>query len=152
MKKSFIGATLMLFSLWGLTTQTQLLIAATPSLPNKVFLMVKGMPAQRGDLVAFQGHATAYASRETLYIKRVMGVTGDKITLTDDTLFLKGQPLGKIRHQTQEGRPLTPLASQVIPEGKIFVMASHPSSFDSRVQEFGLVSTQHLLGKTWGIL
>lgn len=53
-------------------------------------------------------------------------------------------------HTLKLGRPLTPLISQVIPQGYVFVAASASGSFDSRYAEFGLVKFEHLQGRTWG--
>ena len=54
--------------------------------------------------------------------------------------------------QTKDGKPLTPLRVEIVPEGYVFVAGDHLRSFDSRYEEFGLVSQQNLWGKaasTW---
>ena len=146
---SFIG--LLVLGIYLLIAPTQILFSATPSLPQKVFFMVKGLRAQKGDLVTISGHKTAYFPEKTIYTKRLVGVAGDHISRKDQFITIKGQTVSPLKTHTHQGEPLTPLDSQVIPEGYVFVMASHPRSFDSRYKEFGLVKEESILGKTWGL-
>ena len=153
MRKRIIGCGVLVgLMIWGLTTQTKLLIGVTPSLPQKVFLMVPWVKPQKGDLVGLQGHATSYLPATTLYVKRLVGQPGDVISRAGNCILVNGQPIGSAKNQTEKGDPLTPMAPHIIPEGFVFVAATHPRSFDSRYQEFGLVKQDFLLGQAWGLL
>lgn len=127
MRKRIIGyGVLVGLMIWGLTTQTKLLIGVTPSLPQKVFLMVPWVKPQKGDLVGLQGHATAYLPATTLYVKRLVGQAGDVISRAENCILVNGHPSGKVKNRTEKGDPLTPITSQIIPEGFVFVAATHP--------------------------
>lgn len=150
MRLKLIGWSFLIgFLIWGLTTQTRLLISATPSLPGKAFLMIPAIEPTQGDLVGLQGHATAYLPTTTLYVKRLVGQAGDRILQKNDRIFINGKSLGTVRPHTQQEHSLTATKSQIIPQGYVFVAATHPRSFDSRYQEFGLVKQEHLLGQVW---
>lgn len=145
--------------LWGgcccvvlifITDTTSLLISPSKSLPQRVFLLVKGTHAHKGQLAAIQGHPTAYFG-DVMYTKQIQGVAGDRIENRKGCIVINGKKLFPLQTHTTKGQPLTPLKAQIIPKGYVFVGGSHPSSFDSRYQEFGLVAQQHILGRVWGI-
>lgn len=117
---------------------TELGVNRTKSLPYQYFLIVKGLSFEKGDLVSIRGHQAKYIGELNL-IKRVVGVAGDEI-----------EPLlVGLKNQTKKGEPLTPLAIKVIPEGYVFVNADHKHSYDSRYEEFGLVSVETIHGRAF---
>ena len=146
---------IMLIGLSGVTylfmTLTALGIGQTPSLPYRYYFTVKGLTPQLHDLVSIQGHTTVYHPQPLSYVKRLAGVSGERITTDHSNLYVNGRLIGPLRTHTRGGQPLTPLKAQVIPSGYVFVSADHPHSFDSRYAEFGLVKLEHIQGKTWGI-
>lgn len=118
--------------------RTELALNRTSSLPYSVFLIIKGMPVSKGSLASLKGHPTKYF-KEGAFTKRVLGVARDK------TQGL-ASPLKKT---TKQGKPLTPLKAELIPNGFLFVGTDHPDSFDSRYEEFGLVSLDHVVGRAF---
>ena len=153
-RKITVWQWVMLIGLSGTTylvmTLTQLGIGQTPSLPYRYYFTVKGLTPQLYDLASIKGHTTAYHPQHLSYVKRLAGVSGERITIKDNKLFIGGRFIGTLRTHTRCGQPLTPLKAQFIPQGYVFVSADHPHSFDSRYAEFGLVKRKHIQGKTWG--
>jgi len=117
---------------------TELGVNRTKSLPYQYFLIVKGLSFKKGDLVSIKGHQAKYIGDLNL-IKRVVGVAGDPV----------GPLLLALKRSTKKGEPLTPLAIKVIPEGYVFVNADHKNSYDSRYEEFGLVSEETIKGRAF---
>ena len=98
-------------------------------------------PIQQGDIVVFHYPRDPDKS----YIKRVIGVAGDRVRIAEGIVFVNGRPLDE---------PYVPLASTdfrsmdeiVVPTGSYFVLGDHRNlSSDSR--DFGPVSEKFIYGK-----
>lgn len=95
----------------------------------------------RGDMVVFW-----YPNDPTKsYIKRVIGVPGDRIQLDSGTVILNGKALNEVyvpaRYRDQQSMPLT-----IVPPGDYFVLGDHrSSSSDSRA--WGMVPRSFIYGK-----
>lgn len=142
---------------WWLTTYTQLLESASESLEGIHYILVhKSSAIKRGDIVLIQEHTPQYVGEKS-FTKRVIGLPGDQIVKHKEGLELKAKNSSisttfPLLEKTKEGQVLTPLYSQIIPEGYVFVAGNHPRSFDSRYEEFGLVPMTKVWGKgvfTW---
>ena len=134
MKKYIIGMMAAL-TIGAVLIGTEVHINRTSSLPHSVFLVIKFLPMQKGDLVSIRGHQPKYVPNITL-TKRIVGVASDEV------------PCGaKLKNATQQGHPLSALCVHEIPRGYVYVQADHPDSFDSRYNEFGLVRVDHLIGR-----
>lgn len=108
---------------------------------------------KRFDIVVF------HATEEKDYIKRVIGLPGDRVEYKDDMLYINGklykEPyLDESKKQITDG-PLTgsftlsetPVGSEVVPEGHIFVMGDNRRrSKDSR--HIGAVPIESIVGTT----
>ncbi|GGL43287.1 signal peptidase I [Sporolactobacillus putidus] len=106
---------------------------------------------RRFDVVIF--HATPTDD----YVKRVIGLPGDKITYSNDQLYVNDKPvsepyLNKYKKQLSGGMltwnfTLKGLTGQMrVPKGELWVMGDNrQNSADSRV--FGFVSEKKLVGK-----
>lgn len=129
---------------------TQLVLNQSPSLNPKVFLIVKGLTASKGDLVSFRGHKTAYFG-DVIFTKRIVGVEGEALSLKNGFLLVGNIPVSPLLSVTAQGQPLTPLKARKIPPGFVFVKGDHPRSFDSRYEEFGLVAVRSFLGRTFAV-
>ena len=117
--------------------------------------MVKGLlgyyqcnPLKRGDLVIFR-----FKTRKELFVKKLVGLPGDRIEFEGNYLRLNGRIL-----KNSEGEPYlfserskkilkAPLEGERIPEGKFLVLSEKvfPTDFDSR--QFGYLEKEHILGK-----
>lgn len=96
---------------------------------------------QRGDIVVFHYPRDP----EKSYIKRVVGLPGDRIWIEDGHVWLNGSELaeGYVPDRYRDGRSMPEM---VVPEDSYFVMGDHRSiSSDSR--EFGPVERDLIYGK-----
>ncbi|WP_077618461.1 signal peptidase I [Bacillus sinesaloumensis] len=119
---------------------------------NRVIVTKIGEP-QRFDIVVFQ------ATEEKKYVKRVIGLPGDRVEYKDDILYINGQRydepyLATYKKEVIDG-PLTysftlqetPLRSEVVPEGHLFVMGDNRrNSMDSR--HIGAIPMETIIGTT----
>jgi signal peptidase I len=98
-------------------------------------------PIQRGDIVVF--HYPADPSKS--FIKRVIGIAGDRIRIDAGQVYVNGQPLREdyVPPVYSDERSY---AEVVVPANSYFVMGDHRSlSNDSR--DFGPVGADYIFGK-----
>ena len=107
----------------------------------------------RGDVVVFNP-PPAWTSDPTPFIKRVIGLPGDVITLKDDGLvYVNDTPLDEPYTYTNAAgvhEPTTNAGAQrwVVPAGDLFVMGDHrQASADSRV--FGPIAISDVIGRAF---
>ncbi|KAB2832453.1 MAG: signal peptidase I, partial [Caedimonadaceae bacterium] len=117
----------------------------------RYLLILKSTNIKRGDIVSIQGHTPQYVG-DHIFTKRVVGLPGDRIIQNKTHLTLKAQNGAfsitlPLLMQTKEGQTLTPLSLEIVPQGYFFVTGDHLRSFDSRYEEFGLVSMEKIYGK-----
>jgi len=95
----------------------------------------------RGDVVVFHYPRDP----EKSYIKRVIGLPGDRIAIEDGRVWLNGHELGE-NYVPDRFRDTRSMAEMVVPEDSYFMMGDHRSiSSDSR--EFGPVERDLIYGK-----
>ena len=178
-----------LILLFGTTTLVQAFIVPTPSMDATVrvgdhllvdklsyappgsltrYLLPYTEP-RRGDIIVFRYPMNIQEN----YVKRVMGVPGDRIHLVDKTVYLNGKPLSEpyVQHIfpdirsyrdnfPSEPTPDEPVADRaremlaahvvngelVVPEGSYFAMGDNrDNSLDSRY--WGFVPRENIIGK-----
>jgi signal peptidase I len=105
-------------------------------------------PPQPGDIVVFNPPDVpelAAISKDNAFIKRVIGVPGQEIRITQGRVYVNNQPLTEdylaspMRYQ---------LASFVVPEGQVFVLGDNRNySNDSHV--WGFLPTENIIGRAW---
>lgn len=128
-----------------------------PTLQDKDRMIVNkigytlGKP-DRFDIVVF------HAPEKKDYIKRVIGLPGDKIEYKDDTLYINGKVykepyLDEYKKQVFDG-PLTEsftlsdiTGEETVPEDHLFVMGDN-RRFSKDSRHIGFVSLDDVLGKT----
>lgn len=135
---------LALFSvmLFSLTKQYGFYFNVSESLPHKLYISKKSKDFKRGDYVVFK---TAFKADPVT--KKVTGIPGDRITSKNREVIVYDISVGTAQNKRSNGDRLQVIKDQIIPEGYYFVSGTHEKSFDSRYQEFGLVSKDMILGK-----
>ena len=115
----------------------------TPTLQNDEYVLCsKVSTVKQGDIIAFY-----YNNR--ILLKRVIGVSGDVIDISDDgTVTLNDKVLDEpYISEKALGECDIELPYQV-PENRLFVMGNHRSvSVDSRSTSVGCVAEENIVGK-----
>src|SRR3954467_4103370 len=98
-------------------------------------------PLERGDIVVFRYPRDPSKS----YIKRVIGMAGDRIRIEGGTVYVNGQALGET-YVPAEYEDTRSYPEIVVPANSFFVLGDHRSmSNDSR--DFGSVNQGYIYGK-----
>ncbi len=98
-------------------------------------------PIERGDIVVF--HYPRDPSKS--YIKRVIGVPGDRVRIDDGVVYVNGRPLREtyVPAEYEDWRSYSEVR---VPVGSFFVLGDHRNlSDDSR--DFGCVDGNYIYGK-----
>jgi signal peptidase I len=98
-------------------------------------------PIQRGDIIVFRYPRDTSKS----YIKRVIGVAGDRVHIVKGQVYVNGEALDEdyVPSDYADGRSYPEL---VVPRNSYFVLGDHRTmSSDSR--EFGPVNDRYIYGK-----
>jgi signal peptidase I len=125
--------------------------------PDQYVLVDKLTPKfdtyKHGDIVVFDPPDEWASPERTPFIKRVIGVGGDRVEIREGKVFLNDIELIEPYVFQEDGGPQEtedPLLQErwVIPEGELFLMGDHrKSSADSR--EFGTVQIGRVIGRAW---
>ncbi len=98
-------------------------------------------PIERGDVVVFRYPGDPSKN----YIKRVVGVPGDRVEINRGAVLVNGNPLAEPYVPT-EFRDERSMSEIVVPQGRYFVLGDHRNlSSDSR--DFGVVEREAIFGK-----
>jgi len=121
-------------------------------LTEKISYQFKGDP-QRGDVVIFKAPASEVCSAEGCeYIKRVIGMPGDRVMVKDGQVYLNDElldqsflPDGLV---TEAGSYCQEGVEVVVPEGQYLCFGDNrPNSRDGR--EFGPINRDLIIGKAF---
>ena len=111
-------------------------------------------PYHRGDIVVFTPpEATSESPTVKPFIKRVIGVAGDRVELRDGAVFVNDTALDEpylfaVRGVAQPTVPEDGQTSWTIAAGDLFVMGDHrQESSDSR--SFGAIKVTDVIGRAW---
>lgn len=109
-------------------------------------------PYERGDIIVFQPPDSMRSGSGAPFIKRVIGLPGDRVELEDGRVLINGVELDEpyLFLRRGEPEPTEPSfegeTSWLVPDGSLFVMGDHRSaSADSR--EFGPIDVSTVLGR-----
>lgn len=149
----YIGFNLLFTSLLfgsGFHTARNLGSSMQPTLLNQERLVYDtvyyhSQPKRRGDVVLFR-------HRDSLFIKRIAAIGGDTIEGKEQHILLNGQPLSETVIGQRRPPSDTPASHTFGPvtvaSGKYFVLGDNLNmSLDSRVDSFGLVEENAIVGK-----
>jgi signal peptidase I len=111
-------------------------------------LAIKANDFKRGDVVVFN----APYEKDKLYIKRIIGMPGDRVMVSNGSVFLNGALLDESLYlkpdvKTFGGAFFQDGVEHVVPQGTIVVFGDNrPFSSDSR--EWGFLDQTKLIGKS----
>lgn len=101
----------------------------------------------RGDIVIFD-----YVGEEKNLVKRVIGVPGDTIQISNGSLYVNGE----LRQESYIKEPMksdSDYGPYVVPEGKVFVMGDNRNvSKDSRDPSIGAVDDKAIIGRCFFVI
>lgn len=129
-----------------------------PNFEDKQFLLTDkisyqlGQP-QRGDVVVFKAPAgEACAEDECEYIKRVIGLPGDRVMVKEGQVYLNGQLLNQTflpkEFVTDPGAFCQEGVEKLVPAGQYLVFGDNrPHSRDGR--EFGPIKKELIVGRAF---
>ncbi|HMP84342.1 MAG TPA: signal peptidase I [Verrucomicrobiota bacterium] len=116
------------------------------------FTYLKRKP-QRGDVIVFKTDGIPLLPTSTIYVKRVVGIPGDHLELSDGSLFIDGTRValsnayGEISYKLppQSGN-ISPITNVLVPADRYFVIGDNATnSLDSRF--FGFVPAKNIKGR-----
>lgn len=123
-----------------------------PTLDQYDYLIINKIPymlhePERGDIVVFKSHLKTLEGKEKDLIKRIIGIAGDHVRITEGKVFVNGKEL--IEDYINGG--YTPgEVDMIVPEGMLFVMGDNrENSLDSRDERVGPVEKDALMGKAF---
>ncbi len=141
-----------LLGTWRLSQRYLLGVNASFSMPEPALFLVDraGWPAGRapvrGQIVAVHWHGGGPWPAGALFVKRIEGVPGDVLRVSDRTININGKPLAFAKTHARSGHPLAPIAAQVIPPDHYYLHNDGPDSLDSRYALAGLFARHALIG------
>ena len=112
-------------------------------------------PYQRGDIVVLHPPAGWEDNDDTPFIKRVIGLPGDTVSIHDGSVYVNGEALDEdtytIRDRAGDAQPTTALDETdtwTVGADELFVMGDHrEASADSRV--FGPIKVASVVGRAF---
>jgi len=126
--------------------------------PSQYVLVDKLTPRfdgyHRGDIIVFNPPDNTELGAGKPYIKRIVGVGGDTVSLKNGKVYVNGTQLVEpyvYADPDGNAQPTTPHGNESswqVPDGDLFVMGDHrQQSQDSR--DFGPIQVSSVLGRAW---
>jgi signal peptidase I len=95
----------------------------------------------RGDIVVFRYPA----NRKLIFIKRVIGIEGDRVQIKDHEVIVNGQRLSE---DYIKEKPLADYPETIVPKNTVFVLGDNRNdSRDSRYSDVGFIPLKNIRGK-----
>lgn len=115
---------------------------------NKLAYINKDHPGY-GDIVVFKSDIEKDDGKgKKLLIKRVIGVEGDLMTISEGVVYRNGQQLEE--PYILEGFTSGDMTDYKVPQDEVFVMGDNRGiSLDSRAEEVGTVAEEDIMGKAF---
>lgn len=124
----------------------------SPTLQSADKLLTSPLPyilgePERGDIIVFQA---PYEDEGVFYVKRVIGLPGERVLIDDGTVYIDGTPLTEpyLVDTLTEG-----YVDTLVPADHVFVLGDNRMvSHDSRANDVGCISYDEIYGKAvWRI-
>ena len=88
--------------------------------------------------------------KNTYYIKRIIGLPGETVQITDGMVYINGQPLNEHYGNAAIENPGIAAEPVTLGEDEYFVMGDNRNnSQDSRNSNVGVIHRDELLGRAW---
>lgn len=121
-------------------------INITDSIPQKVFLIIKGISPSKGDFVAFRFQGSRYYKKGKTFIKILVGKECDRVETIGRQVILNKLLIAIAKDKDLEGNRIEPFKYKgVIPPGKMLVLGISKDSYDSRY--FGFIDKEQIIGR-----
>ncbi len=117
-------------------------------LVNRQSYGLLGGEPQRGDVIVFRSELADDQGESKLLIKRVIGLPGDSITVTQGKVYINGEEQRDdyTKDQSTNGE----IVDLIVPEGTLFCMGDNRLvSVDSRSPEVGFIPYDAIVGKVF---
>ncbi len=118
----------------------------SPSMPWTLARVEYGRLPNLGEYMLYEYRGTLDGLPSRTFFKQAAGGPGDRIRVVGRTVWVGSVRVGEAMLHTHAGQPLTIVAEGTLPSGFLFAKGEHPSSFDSRYQESGLVPLDAVIG------
>jgi conjugal transfer pilin signal peptidase TrbI len=120
----------------------------TESLPFWAFVVDKDDKTPvRGEYFQFLVPPNPYYPTNSPFVKHVLGVPGDVVTVKGREFFINGQSVGVAKTHSKTGLVAEMASPGVIPAGHYFMSAPNKDSLDSRYAVIGLIDAKRIVGK-----
>lgn len=124
----------------------------TQSLNGSIYVIKKGAPVQKGDLVGFKWNGNIKYPKDAIFVKVVSGVENDHIKVNGRSVFINDKYIGKAKEYSSDGKiKLDVIEPHKIEKDEIFVSTPHKDSLDSRYALVGTIKKDIILGKAYEI-
>lgn len=101
---------------------------------------------KRGDVVVVHSDLVQDNGNEKLLIKRIIGLPGDRIDISEGNVYLNGDLM--TQDFTKDGVTNGDISGLIVPEGEIFCLGDNRLvSIDSRDPDVGCVEIDDIVGK-----
>ncbi|MEJ2404152.1 MAG: S26 family signal peptidase [Candidatus Thiodiazotropha sp.] len=141
--------------LWILSCYVAIGPNRTGSLPigeYPIIIVLKdGQVPTRGELVGFRPGPNRFYPADSLFVKRLVGLPGDRVTYEGSTFFINGVPAATTKPTAKDGRILTPGPVGILPACHYFVATDHPDGYDSRYSDIGWVGCSQIVGRAYAL-
>ncbi len=110
-------------------------------------LLYKRDLPERGDIVVFESTQLDEEGNQKLFIKRVVGLPGEKIEISDGKVYINDSILSEeyLAEEFTHGD-----IQETIPTNKLFVIGDNRNnSLDSRNEEIGIIDFDAVVGKAF---
>lgn len=135
---------------WAVSPWIKIGFNGTNSVDGYVFLIVKNVKPERGELMAFWPPKNDFYNN-IWFVKYAKGVAGDVVDVRGQSFFLNGEYVGDAKTVSAMGVPLQAAKPGRILGGYYFVWTPHKDSFDSRYAQIGLISERSVIGRAYRI-